>query len=63
MAKSKRKTYHRKPTVPIDDEQRSEIIDRLLNGEESKEIAKSMGLKQIQIAAVKAHITSGTYDL
>ena len=62
MPKSKRKSsFQIKPTVPIDDDQRNEILQRLSAGEDPAEIARDMGIKRIQISAVKAHMTQGTY--
>ena len=41
---------------------RDEILRRIDEGKTNAQIASELGIKQIQIAAVKAHRTMGTYD-
>lgn len=45
----------------IDNKTKSKVISHLESGLQSKDIAAKMGLTTQQVAAIKAHITMGTY--
>jgi alkylated DNA nucleotide flippase Atl1/predicted nuclease with RNAse H fold len=47
---------------PLDDSQRAIIREMLARGLPSAHIARQLSLRTMQVAAVKAHITMGSYD-
>jgi hypothetical protein len=47
---------------PVDDSQRAIIREMLAHGLPSARIARELGLRTMQVAAVKAHVTMGSYD-
>ena len=46
---------------PLTDIQRANIISGLHGGLTSQNIADDLGVRKMQVAAVKAHLTMGTY--
>src|SRR5271165_3039493 len=49
-------------TTPVSQQQRQEILALLSNGLDNQAIAAEVGVSAGQVAAIKAHVTMGTYS-
>ena len=59
------KTYTGKSQVPVTDQAKKGVKQRaiafLKSGKTTEWVAEKLGLRRIQVAALKAHVTMGTY--